>query len=109
MHAPLRLGLWHALHPVSSALVLEHRVGAVALDRERVLALAGVKRLDLEAEALGVARRHALEAAGPETPRIPAGAALNLDENVLVVVGVARDHRDADLLLELGDPLARRG
>ena len=43
--APLRLGLGHALDAVRAALELEHRVRAVALDRERrLLQAAGVAR-----------------------------------------------------------------
>ena len=99
--AALRLGLRHALHAVRAALVLEHRVRAVALDLERVLAVADVERLGLEAAPLGVAGEHPVEVAGPEPGLVAAGAALDLDDHVLVVVGVALDHREADLLLEL--------
>ena len=53
--APLGLGRRHALDAVRAALELEDRVGAVALDRERVLAVADVQRLGLEAAPLGVA------------------------------------------------------
>ena len=99
--APLGLGLGHALHAVRAALELEDRVGAVALDRERVLALADVQRLGLPAAPLGVAVEHPVEVARPQPGLVAAGAALDLDDHVLVVVGVALDHRQADLLLEL--------
>ena len=105
--ASLGLGLRHALDAVRAALELEHRVGAVALDRERVLALADLQRLGLEAEALGVAGQHPVEVAGPQAGLLAAGAALDFDDHALLVVGVALDHRQADLLLELLDPLAR--
>ena len=107
MDAPLRLGLGHALHAVRPALELEHRVGAVALDRERVLAVADVHRLGLPASALGVLDEHPVEIASPQTRLVAAGAALDLHDHALVVVGVALDHRHADRLLELLDPLAR--
>ena len=104
---PLRLGRGHALHPVGAALELEDRVGPVALDRERVLALADVHRLGAEAPALRVLREHAVQVARPQAGLLPAGAALDLDDDVLVVVRVALDHREADLLLEPLDVLAR--
>ncbi len=107
MDPALGLGLGHALHAVGAALELEHRVGALALDRERVLALAHLERLGLEAEPLGVAREHPVEVAGPQPGLLAAGAALDFDDHALLVVGVALDHRQADLLLELLDPLAR--
>ena len=105
--AALGLGLRHALHAVRAALELEHRVGAVALDRERVLAVADVHRLGLPAAALGVLGEHPVEVARPQARLVAAGAALDFDDHALLVVGVALDHRHADLLLELLDPLAR--
>ena len=99
--AALRLGLRHALHAVRAALELEDRVGAVALDLERVRAVGGAQRLGLEAAPLGVAGEHPVEVAGPQAGLVAAGAAADLDDHVLVVVGVALDHREPDLLLEL--------
>ena len=64
--AALRLGLRHALHAVRAALVLEHAVGALALDRERVVAVADLERLLLEAAPLGVARQHPVEVGGEQ-------------------------------------------
>jgi hypothetical protein len=90
-----------------AALVLEHGERAVALDLEGVLAVADVERLDPEAAALGVAAEHPEQVAGPQPGLVAAGAALDLDDDVLVVVRVALDHRDADLLLELPEALAR--
>ena len=109
MDAALRLGRRHALDAVGAALVLEDRVRAVALDLERVLAVADVERLDLEPAALGVAAEHAEEVARPEPGLVAAGAALDLDDHVLVVVRVALDHREPDLLLELAEALAGGG
>src|SRR5438046_1391346 len=52
--AALGLGRGHALHAVGAAFELEDAVGAVALDLERVLAVADVHRVGLEAAPLGV-------------------------------------------------------
>ena len=103
----LGLGLGHALDAVRAALELEHRVRAVALDGERVRAVADRQRLDREAAPLGVAGQHPVQVAGPQPGLVAAGARADLDDHVLVVVGVALDHRQADLLLERLDPLAR--
>ena len=62
-----------------------------------------VERLGLEAAALGVLREHPVEVARPDAGLVAAGAAADLDDDVLVVVRVALDHREADLLLELLD------
>src|SRR6478672_10291126 len=101
MDAALRLGLRHALHAVRATLELEDRVGAVALDGERVLAVADVERLGGETQPLGVAREHPVDVPGPQPGLLPAGAALDFDDHALLVVGIALDHREADLLLEL--------
>ena len=105
--AALGLGLGHALDAVRAALELEHRVGAVAADLERVGALAGVERLGLEPAPLGVAGEHAVEVAGPQARLVAARALADLDDHVALVVGVALDHREADLLLELLQARAR--
>ena len=89
------------------ALVLEDRVRAVALDREGVGAVGGLQQLDGEAAPLGVLREHAKQVAGPDARLVAARAGADLDDDVLVVVGVALDHRQADLLLEALDLRAR--
>ena len=106
--APLRLRLRHALHAVRPALELEHRVGAVALDLERVGAVVRAQRLGLEAAPLGVAGEHPVEVARPQAGLVAARARADLDDHVLLVVGVPLDHREPDLLLELLHPRARR-
>src|SRR3712207_8615012 len=55
-----------------------------------VLAVAGLERLGLEAAGLGVLGEHAVEVAGPQARLLAARAALDLDDDVLVVVGVDR-------------------
>ena len=105
--AALRLGDRHALHAVGAALVLEDRVGAVAVDGEGVLAVADLERLDLEAQALGVLGQHAVDVARPEPGLLAAGPALDLDDDVLVVGRIALDHGQADLLVELLQAPAR--
>ena len=103
------LGLGYALHAVGATLELEDRIGVgwCALDRERVLALADLQRLGLEADAFGVAGEHPVDVARPQPGLVAAGAALDFDDHVLLVVWVALDHREADLLFELLDALAR--
>ena len=107
MDATLRLRLRHPLHPVRSALVLEHAVRAVALDLERVRAVAHGQRLYLEAAPLGVAAEHPVEVAGEQSGLFPAGSLAHLHDHVLLVVGIALDHREPDLLVELAQPRFR--
>ena len=105
---PLRLGLWHALHAVGAGLVLEDRVGAVALDRKGIGPVPDRQRLDLEATPLRVPGQHPVQIAGPQGSLIAARAGPDLDDHVLVVVRIALDHRQADFLLERLQPLPRR-
>ena len=107
MDPALRLGLGHPLDAVRTALELEHRVSAVALDRKRVRAVAGRQQLDAEAPPLGVASQHPIQVPGPQPRLVAAGAGPDLDDHVLVVGGVVLDHRQADLLLQRLDPLPR--
>ena len=50
--------------------------------------------------ALGVAGVHAVQVAGEQRGLVAAGAGADLDDDVLVVVRVALDHLQPDLLLE---------
>src|SRR5215207_6813735 len=103
----LRLRLGHALDAVRAALELEHGVGAVAAHLERVRAVGSAQRLGLEAAPLGVAGEHPVEVARPQAGLLTARPGADLDDHVLVVGGIALDHRKPDLLLELGAALPR--
>jgi hypothetical protein len=92
---------------------------ARALDHERDLfeaadlVLGRVDLLDLPALRLGVARVHPIEVGREQPGLVAAGARPDLDDDVLVVVGVRRQHHDLEFvferllaLLELGELLA---
>ena len=108
--AALGLGRRHALHAVHAGLELHLRVDLVALDPERdlleaaALGLVRVDLLDLPLLELGVARVHAVEVAREDGGLVTARAGADLDDDVLVVVGVAREHHHLELVLELGQP-----
>jgi hypothetical protein len=92
---------------VRAALELEDRIGPVALDRERVAPVPDRQRLGLEAAPVGVAREHPVEVTRPDPRLLAARAGADLDDHVLVVVGIPLDHREADLLLEFRQAGAR--
>src|SRR5262245_17731030 len=100
----------HALYPMRASLPLENGIRAVALDRERdvvvaaALARIGTEHLPLEAPVLRVAGEHAEEIARPDRRLVAPGALANLDDYVLLVVGVALDERELELVLELFQP-----
>ena len=112
---PLRLGLRHPLDAVGAALELEHRVGALAPDLEGdLLEAADLGRrlrehLGLKAALLRVAGEHLEQVAGEQGRLVATRAGADLDDHALVVVRVALDHRQADLLLELAQPFGRLG
>ena len=93
---------------MGAALVLEHAVGARPLDLERVVAVGDRQRFDREAAALPVAGQHPVQVAGEQPGLVATGAGADLDDDVLVVSGVRLDHREPDLLLELGESHLRR-
>ena len=62
------------------------------------------EHLDREAALLGVAGEHLVEVAGEQRGLVAAGAGADLDDHVLVVVGVALDHRQPDPLGQLLEP-----
>ena len=101
------LGLRHALDAVDAGLVLEARICARALDDEADLLDAAELRvvhvgdLGLPALGLGVHGVHAVEARGEERGLLPADAGAYLDDDVLAVVGVAGEHEELYLLVQL--------
>ncbi len=108
------LGRRHALDAVRAALVLQARVGRVALDQRRDrldpadARVVPVHDLDLPAHAFGVALVHAEELAGKERGLVAAGAGPDLEEHVARVVGVPGQQQDLQLLLEGGQALVQR-
>src|SRR5512139_3874406 len=103
MDAALGLGGGHALHAVPAGLELQARVGALAHDAgDHLLEAAGVARalgdeLDLPAVPFREARVHAEEVAREEGALVAAGAGADLQEEVLVVVGVLRQQHLLDV------------
>jgi hypothetical protein len=92
---------------VPAGLELELRVGALALHHERDLlepadlVLVGVDDLDLPALVGSVARVHVVQVAGEQAGLVAAGSRADLEDDVLVVVPVLREHHDVELVLEL--------
>ena len=101
---PRRLGRRDALDAMDAALELEAAVGAVAVDLDdRLLDAADaglVEAQDLRREAvpLGVAQVHPEQLAGEQRGLLAAGAGPDLDDHVAVVVGVARQQQDLEVL-----------
>jgi hypothetical protein len=100
---------------MGSALVLEDRIGAIALDGEGHLFEAanlgwgGGQDLGCEATLLRVASQHLEQVAREQSCLIAPRPGADLDQDVLGVVRVALDHRQADLLAELLEPPRRVG
>jgi hypothetical protein len=88
-------------------LVLEHGIGPVAPDLERVGAVGGLHRLVAYPRPLRVAGEHLVEVARPDARLVAPGAGADLHDDVLLVVGVALDHREAELLLQALDTSPR--
>ena len=115
MDPALRLGLGDSLDAVRASLVLEHRVGALALDGEDdLLVAAGLVRarrehLRLEAAALRVARQHAQQGARPQRSLVAADALPDLHQDVLPVGRIGLDERQPQLLLQACEPLLQLG
>src|SRR5690606_9744932 len=104
--APLRFRLGDPLHAVHAALVLEPGVHAIpAAERDRFLpatggGLARAQDFHAPAAALRVAGVHAKEVRGEQRGFLAAGAGAHLEDRVPIVVRVARQEQDAELVLE---------
>ena len=94
---------------MDTRLVLHHGVDLIARDLELDgLEAAGVGRaagenLDLPALARGEALVHLEEVAREDAGLVAAHAGADLDDGVLLVIGVGRDEQDLDLVLESRD------
>ena len=119
--APLRLGRRHALHAVHARFVLELRVRALARDAGRHFLDAARRRarhrqdLDLPAPPLGEAGVHAEQIGREQRRFFAARAGADLEDDVLVVVGILGHEQHFERLLqplllggELGLFLARQ-
>src|SRR5258705_12965970 len=115
MDAPLRLGRGHALHAVHARFELELAVRALARDPKDDLFEAALLRialrqdLDLPAVALGVAREHTVDIRREEGSPFPPLAGADLDDDVLLVEGIARHELTAQLRERLFELARRRG
>ena len=105
--ATLGLGDRHPLHPVRTALVLHAGPHAVAGQTRNVISLKppmsdglDAEHLELPAHAGGVAPVHLEQVAGEEVGLLAALGAADLDDDVLVVVGVAGQQQHLDLVVE---------
>ncbi len=118
--AAARLRRRHALDPVHAALELEPAVRTVAGDLEdRLLDPADARLVEAhevrpEAVLEGVARVHPQQLRREQRGLLAAGAGPDLDDDVAIVVGVARQERDTKVVeqrrlacLERRDLLAR--
>ena len=96
MDTPARLGDGDALHAMRAALVFQTTVRACTADEKgNFLEAPDLRRIAAEdlrppALPLGVARIHAKEAHGKERRLLPTDAAANLDNDILVIVRIAR-------------------
>ena len=109
MDAPAGLGLRHALHPVDAGLKFQAGIRALArnfkiglLDAAK-LRLIIIKQTDLPATPLRVHRVHAVEAVREQRRFLAADAAADLHDDALVVVRIAREQQDLELVFQ---PLA---
>ncbi len=106
---PLALGGGNPLYAMWPTLVLEARPRGFALDDERHVPEAAVFRcllrehFELQPAALGESLVHAEEVSGPEVRFLAALRALDLDDDVATLVGIARQQELADLGRELLD------
>ena len=108
LDAALGLGLGNALDTVHAGLELHDGVDAVTLDLEldglkaAGLAGTGIEHGGLPAARLAKALVHLVQVAGEDGRLVATGGRADLDDGILVVVGVARDEHVLDIFLELG-------
>ena len=101
-----RLGGGHALDAMDAPLELEPAPRALALDEQNHFLVAadagdaGVHHLDLPALALGVLRVHAQEVGREQPGLVAAGPGTNLDEDILVIAGIAREQEPLEVAFE---------
>src|SRR5262249_35476427 len=113
MNAALRFGHRHALNAVPAGLELEPGIRPAAVHfGDDFLVAAAVSRalrddLDLPAVALRVAAVHAEELSREQRRFVAAGAGTDFEENIAIVVGVARQQLPLQFLLYSGKPLPR--
>ena len=104
MDAPLRLGDRHPLNPVGPALVLHAAPHAVTFQEERDLVVTahvggvGAQDLVLPTHAAGVALVHLEEVLGEEVGLLASLGAADLEDDVLLVVGVLGQEQDLELV-----------
>ena len=111
LDAALGLGLGDALDAVDAGLVLHDGVDALAGDLEldgleaaRVGRGAG-EHLDLPALGGREALVHLVQVSREDARLVAADAGANLNDGVLLVVGVCRDEKELDVLLQGGELL----
>ena len=104
MHAPAGLRLRHALDAVDAGFKLESRIRPIAIDHEvglfhaAELRVVVVQKLHAVPPLFRVHRIHAVEVGGEQRALLPAHAAADLDDDVFVVVRVARQKQHAQLV-----------
>ena len=103
----------HALDAVDSALVLEPRIGAGALDErgDRFQTadpgVVAVDDLDLPAPALGIALVHAEKLRGKERRLLAARSGADLEKDVARVIGVLGQEENLEVLIDAGEALGQ--
>ena len=104
MHAPAGLRLRYALDAVDAGFKLESRIRPIAADDKvsflntAQLRIVVVEQLHAVPPLFRVHRIHAVEVGGKKRALLPAHAAADLDDDVFVVVRVARQEQHAQLV-----------
>ena len=104
VHAPAGLGFRHALDAVDAGFKLESRVRPVTADDKvsflyaAQLCVVVVQKLHAIAALFRVHRIHAVEVGGEQRALLPAHAAANFNDDIFVVVRVARQQQHAQLV-----------